>query len=176
MGKQISFYMTPEDEQEFLKFVQSERDVVLLTYAIPTADLVPLKTLPSQGEPFWLSLFLWDRQHSPPPVLQFVPSQGYYIPNEIESELIKLSRSHFDQGRLVRGRIWAEMIGWSSRDPANATKKGEAFRAWFDLIGKWIKRESIQRVRGDFLLPGAARFADIGGSLCQAVLSSGEAL
>lgn len=176
MGKQVNFYMAPSDEEAFVAFVRSDRDVGIFKYAVPGEDIPFLEQLPEKGEPFWFSLFLWDRDNSPPPILEYVKEQHYFVPNTFASEVIEFSRSHLDEGRLVRGRIWAEMTGWKRDDSASTFQKGESFQKWFDRLANWIKRRSQKNARGEFVMPGATAFVEEGGNLCQAVLGDGSVI
>ena len=176
VGKQVNFYMTADDEQKFVEFVRSDRHVAVFKSVLPTMEVTDLVELPRRGEPFWFSLCFWDKDHCPSPSSTYIKQQGHYCINEIESEVIQFHRCGLDEGRLVRGRIWAEMTGWRREDPATIINKSEAFSAWYERLANWIKRHSTRNDRGEFVLPGAARFAEQGGVMCQAVLARGKAL
>src|SRR5262245_48088117 len=98
MGQQVNFYMTPQDEQEFLAFLRSDRDVGVFKRAIWSEDIPFLEELPAAPEPFWWSLCLWDRQRYSAPRLRFIKEQGYFIADTIESELIEWSRVQSRRG------------------------------------------------------------------------------
>jgi hypothetical protein len=174
MGRQVNFYMTTSDEADFIQFVRSDRDVGIFMYALPTDEIPLLDTLPSPGEPFWCSLWLWDRENSPPPKTDYVPEQHYYVADRFASEIIEFSRCCIDADCLVRGRIWAEMVGWRLEEPGRTFPKSESFRRWFDRLSNWIKRRSIRNRVGDYLLPGAAEYKRKGGRLAQMVFDTGE--
>lgn len=169
MGRQVNFYMTDADEAEFVEFVRSDRNVGIFMYAMPTNDIPLLTELPKQGVPCWCALYLWDRDHSPAPKIDYVPQQRYYVVDPFASEVIEFSRSHLDEGRLVRGRIWAEMGVWQS--DGTLVSKSESFRKWFDRLANWIKRRSVRDKLGEYILPGAAEYAKQGGRLVQAVFA-----
>ena len=78
-----------------------------------------------------------------------------------------------DEGRLVRGRLWAETAGWWDEEAGTMVTKGRDFAAWFARLSNWIKRRSVRNAVGDYLLPGAARFAQEGGQLVQVVNADG---
>ncbi len=169
MGKQVSFYMTGADEEDFVRFVRSDRNVGIFMYAMPSRDIPLLTELPKQGVPFWFALYLWDREHSSTPRIEYVPEQRYYVVEPNASEVVEFERSHFDEGRLVRGRIWAETDVW--QDNGTRQRKSEPFRKWFGRLANWIRRRSIRDEHGDYLLPGAAGYAKQGGELVEAVFS-----
>lgn len=161
--------MTDSDEKDFVQFVRSDRNVGIFMYAMPTEDIPLLTELPKQDVPFWFALWLWDREHSPTPKIDYVPEQRYYVVEPIASEVVEFSRSHIDAGRLVRGRIWAEMAVWQSN--GSLLSKSDSFRKWFNRLANWIKRHSVRDERGDYVLPGAAEYAKQGGRLVQAVIA-----
>jgi hypothetical protein len=167
MGKQVNFYMTDFDEDNFVQFVRADRNVGIFMYAMPNQDIPLLTELPKKGIPFWFALWLWDRDHSPAPKVRYVPEQKYFVVEGIVSEVIEFSRSHFDEDRLVRGRIWAETAVWQS--DGSRAHKNEAFRRWFDRLANWIKRHSVRNKRGEYLMPGAVKFSEKGGKLVESV-------
>ena len=174
MGKQVNFYMTAEDEREFVEFVRTGEKVALFKSVQASPEILELDKMPPAGEPFWFSLCLWNTDHKPPPTLTYIKEQGYYCVEEMESEVIQFHRCGVDQGRLVRGRIWAEMSYWRLGDVSPIViRKSEAFVKWFDRLAKWIKRRSIRDQSGDYLLPNAAKYVHAGGQAVQAVFASG---
>ncbi len=177
MAKQVYFYMTSDDELDFVEFVRSSGDASILKYVQSSDELHELKELPLVGEPFWFALLLWHKDLSPRPKLKYVREQNCYFVDETESEVIEFHRCGMDENRLVRGRIFAEMSFWKMREaPAKIVKKNDEFRKWYDRLANWIKRRSIRNSAGDFLLVGAQAFVANGGSYCQAVLGNGSTL
>jgi hypothetical protein len=118
MGKQVNFYMTAADELNFVEFVRSDRDVAIFKSMLPTKEIMDLTELPRAGEMFWFSLCLWDRDHCPPPTLNYIQQHQHYRVDKTASEVIEFHRCGMDEGRLVRGRIWAELNGWRREDPS----------------------------------------------------------
>jgi hypothetical protein len=176
MGKQVNFYMTATDEQEFVSFVRSDRRVGIFKYAVPSIDPPLLDELPKEGEPYWYALWLWDRDHSPPPRLRYVERQHHYVVEDSESEVIEFQRCGIRDGRLVRGRIWAEMNSRTNSNSKPLSKKSEAFCKWFDRLGNWIKRRGKRNAVGDYILPDAAAFSTEQGALVQEVFVGGHAI
>jgi len=165
MGSQVKFYMTPSDEYEFVDFVRSDRDVAIFPYFSPRREPSLLDNLAEAKEGTGFTLWLWDRTNSPAPVLDYVHQQGYYTVDRFASEVIEFSRSYMYEGRLVRGRIWAEMTGWRMDDPSATFSKSESFQKWFKRLANWIRRKSIKDSIGDYLMPGAQQFLRDGGHL-----------
>jgi hypothetical protein len=167
MGKQVNFYMAASDEANFMDFVRSNRSVGITIDGTRTEGISLLADLPERGRPFWFSVWLWDQDNSPSPVLQYVPQQQYFVVDRFASEVIEFTRSYLDGDRLVRGRIWAEMT--FLKTDGVAQNKDTCFRKWFDELANWIKRRSTRDRCGDYVLPGAAEYAAQGGRLVQAV-------
>lgn len=167
MGRQVNFYMAVSDEANFMSFARSSRSLGITIDGIRTEATSLLVELPERGIPFWFSVWLWDQDNSPCPVLQYVPQQQYFVVDRFTSEVIEFTRSYLDGDRLVRGRIWAEMT--FLKTDGVAQNKGTSFRKWFDELANWIKRRSTRDRCGDYVLPGAAEYAAQGGRLVQAV-------
>ena len=167
MGRQVRFYMVEDDEREFMSFANSDDDVGVLLYTMPSSIVTPLKMLPRREVLGWFIVWLWNREISPRPKLDYVERQGYYVVDELRSEVIEFVRSYVSEGRLIRGRIWAQMKYWDlDRNPPELVKKGEWFPRWFNRLGAWIKRKGVKDRFGAYVLPGAASFAAGGGQLC----------
>ena len=171
MGRQVTFYMTRADEKAFLDHLRGDRNVGILPSAMPSRVPRILDELPARDDPFSFLVWLWDMDNSPPPQMCYVPEQGYFVVDMFRSEVIEFTRSRTDQGRLVRGRIWAELVGWDPDSGGKPFRKGKSFQRWFERLARWIRRHSIRDQVGDYLLPGAAEFARKGGELRQFVVA-----
>jgi len=176
MGKQVNFYMTADDEREFVEFVHLSGNVAIFKSVQASPEILELEEMPPAGEPFWFALYLWNKDGSPPPTLNYIKEQNWYSVDRFESEVIEFCRCGIDEGRLVRGRIWVEINGWRRGDPTAVVKKRKMFENWYKRLANWIKRRSTRNAVGDFMLPGAAAFAAEGGQCCQAVLANGKAI
>ena len=172
MGKQVNFYMTESDEQDFLRFLRSDCGVRIFMDAAPSDRVKPIESLPEKDLPGWSGLWLWDGENSPTPKMDYIVEQGYYMVDSFTSEVIEFLRSFMDNGRLVRGRIWAEMDYWTEGEFPRLCKKSISFQKWFDRLTNWIKRRSIRNDVGDYLLPGAAAYVRDGGRIVQVVFGN----
>ncbi len=173
MGKQINFYMHGDDELEFLAAARQRTGVLVFPYRSATEKLEPSKNLPQIGEPFAFSLWLWSPTECAPPVVQWVePQRSYYI-KEFASEVIQFSRSFKTDGALVRGRIWAEMVG-SAGAPEKMFRKSSSFEKWYDSLARWIKKnyEKLDGPLPEYVGPGAAKFRREGGTLKPVAMAS----
>ena len=165
MGRQVNFYMTEKDEEEFVAFVRTTGDVCVLPNRYPTETLHCLEKLPEPGSPFWAHLWLWNRDVSPEPRLEYVEKQKHWYVDHFVSEVIEFSRCYRHQRRLGRGRIYAKMTGWDSNEPDKMFRKSEAFEKWYEKLARWIRRKGERDKNGVYVLPGARQFAEQGGVL-----------
>jgi len=173
MGRQVTFYATTADESEFVRFIRGDADAKILPAVVPVPAIEALSQLPALGTPFWFTLMLWNNRCNPP-VFCAVRGRDYYSIDSIASEVIEFSRSYFAEGELVRGRIWAEMVGWRKEDPSVTFDKSDVFKRWFNRLAGWIRRKGEKNAVGDLLLPGALEFVRAGGKIVQTVLESKE--
>lgn len=169
MGSQVNFYWYGTDELNFVEVARKRSgDLCLLRYTSPTETFEPLKDLPPIEEPFGFHVWLWDRSICKPPVVRWVEQQRYYTIDSSESEVIELSRPYVREGRLVRGRIWADLSVWATGAPAVRVEKSPAFRKSFNSLATWIKRHYTRTPDGCYAGPEAAEFQRRGGRLVQA--------
>jgi hypothetical protein len=171
MSKQVNFYMTSDDEEEFINFIHSDRDACIFSDRIPAPEIKNLNRLPDRSMPGWFIVWLWDKENSPPPELKYIAEQRYYVVDFFKSEVIQFSRCIIDNNRLIRGRIWAEITGWDRNNPSITINKSEMFQKWFNRLSSWIKRKSTKNKVGDFLLPGAVEYERNGGVLRQTAVN-----
>ena len=109
MGKQISFYMVDDDEDEFIEFIRSSGDVVILPQA---SDISPLEEFSSfrelAGRKLGEACHLWNRTFSPEPLIKHIPQQGFFWLDFLQSEVVNVTRSKRVDQRLCRGRLHIE--------------------------------------------------------------------
>lgn len=174
MGMQVNFYMSPEDEAEFLEYLRTQDGVRILKDWTDSPHPRELGRLPEPGTHSWFQVWLHNREISPAPALLFVEKQDRYCMDAFAEEVIEFNRSIMRDGYLTRGRLWAEFAGWDRSDPHVTIKKSEAFRRWFNRLSGWIKRRATRNVLGDYVMPGASEFAAGGGKLVQAAFADGS--
>ena len=166
MGRQINFYMAEADEQQFLTFLRSDPAVRILMDCTPTPEPGVLQQLPTRDVPGWFLVSLWKRDISPAPQTDYVPQRREYSLNRYASEVVEFHRSCLDdEGRLARGRLWAEFIRWDPGNPRAVIEKSVAFKRWFHRLVAWIRRRATRAPTGWWMMPAAAAFAKQGGRL-----------
>ncbi len=175
MGKQVNFYMSAQDENEFLQFLRSDPNSVIFLWRLYENAIEDISHLPTPDEPGWFTVNIWHRELNYP-LLKYIEKQGYYIPDKEKSEIIEFTRSTRDSENLVPGRIWAEMQYWTCNNPPQIVEKSKRFVSWYESLVKWIKKRSIRESNGCYLLPGASRFYEEGGKLAKGVTGRAESL
>jgi hypothetical protein len=163
VGKQVNFFMYGTDEDAFLAAARQRGELYILRYTSPNETFEVLTDLPPSDEPGSFQVWLWDRSVCKPPVVSWVEQQRYYTIDRFASEVIEFNRSYEREGRLVRGRIWAEFATWQTSSPQVVTEKSLAFRKWFDSLAGWIKRRYTRTPDGWYMGPKAREFQQRGG-------------
>jgi hypothetical protein len=161
MGRQVNFWMLEQDEQEFVRFVLSEGNVVMLRNLSPGPYPCSTAELPRPPERWWWALYFWERDFPFAPVrwvqVRDGPDQVSYGFVGEELPVIEFSRSILrESGELSEGRIWT-----GCRD--------KTFLRWYDRLARWIRRHSEKvRKRGNswvYAGPQAYEWHQAGGIL-----------
>jgi hypothetical protein len=141
MGRQINFYMAPNDEKIFLDYILSTGEIAIIGEPSPTnqprvlTDFTPVVA----DETLWLTVYLWNQQTTPQVFMEAVETQGYYLVDFFKSEAIQWSRCYLDTQKpiLRRGRLWIETYHFEDEQPI---KKTEAFIRWFERLQRWVRK------------------------------------
>lgn len=182
MGKQVRFYMMPEDELMFLSFVCQDQDVVLLADPWPTPALQITEdylTLFQQRSEL-TTVLLWNKafpikksdiqehrltEYKEEPGAFVETGKVAYSVNDSGAPVIEFSRSFVrPNGQLVKGRIWAEM--YRLEGEGTLVHKGQDFESWYDQIAQWLRR-NFRRIKGldGYFGPQALAWHREGGKL-----------
>jgi len=143
MGRQIRFFLSYNKEKEFIKYLTSENDVVLIYPWSPTKRLKIYKKLPPKG-PYMYSFNIWNRKFLFEPYFSEImkeyqrPELGHrYTYDDSGKPLIEFSRSHGDMyGRLY----WEKYFIHTELD-----YDVEEFEKWYNHVTKWIKKSCVYR-------------------------------
>ena len=157
--------MSKEDEDQFLEYVQSLGNLLILPATSPGADFTPMIGLPepSQDEStkrFWLQNTLVGL----PLVTEQVPEKGYYVVDGFQSPVIEFWRSWTVSQIMLPGGMQADMNYIDSERQDLALKPAE-FRKWFEWIDGWIRKNYRRLGIYIFAGPGAQKFREQGGIL-----------
>ncbi len=162
MGKQICFYMNEDDEDEFLEFIRSTGDVVILpqtTNQKKPEVILTLKEL--SGRRLGEGCVLWNRTISKKPIFEFFEVHGgSYCLDFLESEVVSLMRSRCDNGMLSMGRLHIETK--QTLPDGSLVEKSSEFLIWFDQLCKWIRRKYPNSKNGAYISQRAEKLEDSG--------------
>jgi hypothetical protein len=168
MGKQVTFYMLPHDEQTFVDHVLSQSGVVMLGTAF--LDKAPriIERLPEHNEPDlwrWM-VFFWDTG------LPFMnrynesqqgPHSGMDYLDRLRAHVIEFSRSGLrEDGTLRRGRVWIETAYFEGEQ---LVYKDPRFVRWYDRIARWLRRRYRKLKPLIYIGPQADEWYQAGGKL-----------
>ncbi len=165
MPKLLVLYMSKEDEDEFLEYVQSIGNLLILPATSLSSDFTPVYGLPepSQDE---LTRRFWMQYTGAgiPLVAEQVPEKDYYVVDGFQSPVIEFWRSWTVSQIMLPGGIQADMTYFDEDEHDLALKPAE-FRKWFESIDGWIRKKHRRLGVYVFAGPGAQRFREEGGIL-----------
>jgi hypothetical protein len=157
--------MTEEDENEFLEFLRSSSNMMILPATSPTSDFPRLDSLPeaSQSEAtrkFWLMNMTVDL----PLVVIFPEQPGYYLIDGFQSPVIEFLRSYTISGIMLPGRLQADM-NYVDNNQEDLVPKPNEFRRWYESIETRIRKRYKHITFQTYAGPGAQKFQKEGGIL-----------
>jgi hypothetical protein len=159
MGRQIQFYMLPEDTEQFMKHVQASAPVVVTEFNSEIPDVRRHQMDAAKKE----MLCLWNQALLPHMERKFVPEseRGSYYRVEYGAPILELSTSLETRWNgmpaLLQGRVYG---AFETNDPRH--------RKWFNSIVRWIRRNYTSnpiRLLGGYLGPRALEWFNGGGVL-----------
>lgn len=148
MGKQILFYMTREDEIDFLDYSRTTGDVVLVPGVAAKPLLEELEEyryfFELQDREFGESCHLWNRSISPIPNVEYYSRDAYYYVCASESEVISVIRCKLLDKEISMGRLYIddEMTNTSGR----AARKSKVFLDWYFDLCRWLRKHYRVRI------------------------------
>lgn len=143
MGKQISFFMTAEDEREFAQFVREDPDTVFIARQARTSDVLefsyPEEADRSERIRYSDTLLIWNKRICAKVTMRQYSPESFAVGDEMNKELIEFSRCFLHGRTIVAGRLYADMY---SLDEAGKQliRKGKEFERWYNKLARWIRR------------------------------------
>jgi hypothetical protein len=160
MGRQIHFYMLPEDRSAFIHYVQGRDPVVATLRESDSSEIQPLVDL-SVGDK--KTLCLWNRKLLPRLERKWIPDPGYYRVDGLHTPTLELSSS-FEatwEGKpaLGQGRLFGDFDPYLGKPPD--------FEKWYDHLTRWIRKNyrKSPTSSGGYVGPAAYVFYNKGGYL-----------
>ena len=156
MGKQVGFFMTCEDEKNFLAAIEAMAPVKLIYNTFADEANMEIPTLQPVGSaPGDAHLSLFNPRIQAPIEQQFYPSPSYHCVDLLESEVVEFSRSAPFKTWLNDGRLWFE-------DKASQRRKSDAFLKWANSLLKWIRSHYEKDASGLYVAPQALELSKAG--------------
>jgi hypothetical protein len=160
MGRQIHFYMLPGDREAFLRFVQKDDLVAVISEGSDSPIVRPLEQRDFHAHK---NVYLWNRRFLPSFVRKWIPGPRNYGVSMLDLPLLQLSGSTVatweDKPALVQGRLYGVF------DPD--LEKPPEFQKWYEQLVRWI-RKNYQRTHtsiGGYIGPSALKLFEQGGYL-----------
>jgi hypothetical protein len=156
MSKQITFFMTHEDERNFLDAVHQIGPVKLIynTFADATKmDVQSLKAVGATSNDANLSLV--NPTITSSIKYKFYPAQSYHCVDSAELEAVQFNRCKQVNTWLANGRLWFD-------EKSNSGKKSAAFLKWASSLLKWIQENYHKDAAGHFIAPHALELSKAG--------------
>ncbi len=159
MGRQIHFYMLPEDQREFLRIVQDHDSttVILRDSDSPQVDAI------SEDVGSDKTLCFWNRKLLPNLERKWIQEPGYYRVDTLYTPILEFTSSFTAtwEGKpaLGQGRLFGNF------EPH--LDKPEDFRKWYDALVHWIRQHYRKNPAstGGYVGPAAYKFYENGGYL-----------
>jgi hypothetical protein len=148
MGKQLAFYMVDQDEDEFIQFIRSTGDVLILPQTSENErgeEFTSFRDL--AGRKLGEACHLWNRSLSPITTINYFPVHGgCYCVDFMQSEVVNVMRSKRVDNELSKGRVHIENM--VLRPDGTVAEKRPDFVKWFTEICRWIKKRYAGRFDG----------------------------
>jgi hypothetical protein len=160
MGRQIHFYMLPEDRDAFLRFVQKDDLAAVVADGSDSPIVRPLERRDFNAHK---DLYLWNRKFLPSFRRKWIPGPRYYGVSVLDLPLLQLSGSTLttweDKPAIVQGRLYGIF------DPD--LEKPPEFQKWYEQLARWIRKNyrKSPTSMGGYLGPAAYDLFEKGGYL-----------
>lgn len=156
MGKQITFFMTHEDEKNFLEAIRRLGPVKVIynTFADESRMEIPfLQPIGTTANDANLSLV--NPSIAASIKRQFYQSQSYHCVDLAESEVVQFNRSKSVNTWLANGRLWFD-------EKSKAGRKSAAFLKWANALLKWVQKNYHRDNTGHYVGPHARQMSNEG--------------
>lgn len=163
MGKQVQFYMTHEDEKNFLASISDLAPVRL----VRQSSTEPLHLELESFEPIGsheddAHLCLVNATLGTVPKVNSYPQHPHRFVDRNESEVVEFLRCKMEKGQykpsltwLSNGRLWFTEQTMDGR-------KSDAFIKWANSLLKWIRKKYERDARGNYAAPNALELSKAG--------------
>jgi hypothetical protein len=146
MGRQINFYLHPDDYQEFEDLLKASGDILFLPYyhydnQVRTVDNTLSVDIKMDGT----RIYLVRRQDLTQIELRHIENFGYWLVDDNHLPVLHYDRCRFDNNKIMRGRLYVEPSFVKDMQWVNKSKE---FISWSDSIIKTARRK-LKKYRFD---------------------------
>jgi hypothetical protein len=154
MGKQVRFYMTYEDEKEFLQALRLKAPVRLICQVFKDESAMEMPEILPVKKDMSAFMALVNSNCSTRFNYRCVPEHKNYFFDQQNSEAIEFSRSEpRDDNRITDGRLWFQETWYENRESEG--RKSEEFCKWANSVLRWIRSHYHKREDWDYVGPHA---------------------
>lgn len=169
MGRQVGFYMLPEDLAEFEAALKARGDVAIFPVQLPSRELCEASTLSPLPRDFGVR-YLVRRGDFDKLRIDHVPQHGHYVIRAANCPVVEFSRSTLVEvtGRLRQGRLWFATAYWEGEI---RVEPPEDFLKWADSLLNMIRKNKEYSLmkepshKGIYISRRAAAWREQGGVL-----------
>ena len=163
MGRQLLFYVLPEDRQLFLDYVCREAAVVIFQRDSDSPKVSPLSDLQSEES---RTLCLWNKKFLSSLQREFIPDSDegpYYRLDTLELPVLEFNSSFRArwEGKpaLGQGRLFGNFEPYLGKPPE--------FEKWYGALVRWIRKNFRRNPTGlgGYVGPAAYELFQKGGYL-----------
>lgn len=137
MGRQINFFMHPDDLQEFELEIKKNPEVIILAAKSDQKKPTILNSL--GGKMDCLGIYLTRKKLIDQVKLEYIAMQKYWLIDGLTSPAVEFDDGFFDGKILRRGRIYFETGFYDTKEKWQ--EKPEEFIKCGDSLIRWIRKK-----------------------------------
>ena len=167
MGRQVNFYMHPDDLNYFQAEIARRDDVLIL--ASHSSSAAPHRLSDAIVRRYGqedLTIFLTRNGDYAGIRCQPIQGRDEFCVDASSSPVLEFSRCYFASNLIRRGRLWVCTGRWDSKGKWKPTDK--KFLSWADSWIRWIRRHYKRLEAGDYIGDQAAAWAETRGHRLEA--------
>lgn len=171
MGKQVRFYMTHEDEKNFLASISDLAPVRLIYKTFTESSPMELESFAPVGHsggnfhPDYFQnayLCLVNATLGTVPKVNSSPQHSYRSVDPAESEVVEFLRCKMSKGQYKPSQTWLSAGRLWFTEQTMEGRKSDAFIKWANSLLKWVRRKYERDARGNYAAPNALELSKAG--------------
>jgi hypothetical protein len=163
MGKQVQFYMTHEDEKNFLASISDLAPVRLIYKAFTEPLHLALESFePVGGHKDDAHLCLVNATLGTVPKVNSSPQHSYRFVDPSESEVVEFLRCELANGQYKPSKTWLNNGRLWFAEQTMGGRKSDAFIKWANSLLKWVRRHYERDSKGNYVAPNALELSKTG--------------